>query len=132
VAYYYGPSFALLTDISFVHRGNIDNTGQSLTFSSYLFGFRVPVPLRHSRFVPYGQALIGVTRESGPFAHVPATSFQNDTEISAAGGAGLDYRVKPHLTLRAIQVEYLLTHFPNGLNSRQNNLRLETGAALRF
>jgi peptidoglycan-associated lipoprotein len=132
VAYYYGPHFALVADLSFVHRGNVDNTGQFLSFSSYLFGARVPVPLRHTRLVPFGQALIGVTRESGTFAQVAATNFQNDSQVSAAGGAGLDYRLNPQVTLRTFQVEYLLTRFPNGLNGRQNNLRLETGVALRF
>jgi len=29
-------------------------------------------------------------------------------------------------------VEYLLTRFSNGVNSRQNNLRLESGLAARF
>ena len=131
-AYYYGPHFALVADISFVHTGNADNTDQGLSFTSYLFGARVPVPLHHARIVPFGQILIGVTHESGPFAHVVATSFQDDSEISAAGGAGLDYRLTPHLTVRTIQVEYLLTRFPNGLNSRQNNLRLESGLVARF
>ena len=131
-AYYYGAHFALVGDVSFVHRGNVDNTGQFLSFSSYMVGARVPVPLHRMRITPYGQILIGVTRESGTFAHVVATSFQNDTEFSAAGGGGLDYRLTPRITLRAIQAEYLLTRFPNGVNGRQNNLRLESGVALRF
>jgi peptidoglycan-associated lipoprotein len=131
-AYYYGPHFALIGDVSFVHTGNAGNTNLGLSFTSYLVGARVPVPLHHARIVPYGQIMIGVTRESGPFAHVAATSQQNDSEFSGAAGAGLDYRLTPHLTLRTFQVEYLLTRFPNGLNSRQNNLRLQSGVAVRF
>jgi len=131
-AYYYGPHFALVGDVSFVHTSNADNTAQGLSFTSYLFGARVPVPLHHAHIVPFGQILIGATHESGPFAHVPATNFQNDSEFSAAGGGGLDYRLTPHLTLRTFQVEYLLTRFSNGVNSRQNNLRLESGLAARF
>jgi peptidoglycan-associated lipoprotein len=131
-AYYYGPHFALVGDVSFVHTGNADNTNLGLSFTSYLVGARIPVPLRRARIVPYGQVLIGVTHESGPFAHVAATNQQNDSEFSGAAGGGLDYRLTPHLTLRTFQVEYLLTRFPNGLNSRQNNLRLESGLAVRF
>jgi peptidoglycan-associated lipoprotein len=131
-AYYYGPHFALVADVSFVHTGNADNTAQGLSFTSYLVGARLPLPLHHARIVPFGQILIGVTHESGSFAHVPATGFQNDSEFSAAGGAGLDYRLTPRLTMRTIEVEYLLTRFPNGLNSRQNDLRLESGLAMRF
>ena len=130
-AYYYGPHFALLVDISFAHTGNDDNTAQALSFTSYHFGVRVPVPFKHTRFVPFGQALVGLTRESGQFVQASAGS-QSDTQVSAAGGAGLDYRLTPHLTLRALQAEYLLTRFPNGSNGRQNNLRLESGLAVRF
>jgi hypothetical protein len=36
------------------------------------------------------------------------------------------------ISLRAGQTEYLLTLFPNGVNSRQNNFNRTTGTVLRF
>jgi peptidoglycan-associated lipoprotein len=129
-AYYYGPHFALVTDVSYVHNGNANNTGKSLNFASYLFGARVPVPLQHTRFIPFGQILLGVTHDSGPIAQASASSY--NTVIAAEFGGGLDYRLTPHLTLRAVQAEYLLTRFANGVNDRQNNLRIDSGVAVRF
>jgi len=131
-AYYYSPYFALVADFSFVHQGNVNNTGKSLSFSSYLFGARVPVPLHHARIVPFGQVLLGVTHDSGAVAQVSATNFQNASVVTAAGGGGLDYRLTPRLTVRTVQVDYLITQFPNGVNNRQNDLRINSGLALRF
>ena len=131
-AYYYGPHFALVADISYVHQGNVNNTGKSLNFASYLFGARVPMPLDHARVIPFGQVLLGVTHDSGPIAQVSATNFLYANVVSASAGGGLDYRLTPHLTLRAVEVEYLLTRFPNGVNSRQNNLKINSGFAVRF
>jgi len=47
-------------------------------------------------------------------------------------GGGFDYRLSRRLSLRPIQADYLFTHFPNGTNDHQNNLRLTTGLAVRF
>jgi hypothetical protein len=34
--------------------------------------------------------------------------------------------------LRAIQADYYLTHFDNGVNTRQNNFRIGVGLVIRF
>jgi hypothetical protein len=44
-------------------------------------------------------------------------------------GGGLDLKVLPFISLRPIQIDYLLTHF----NSKtQNQLRISAGIVLRF
>ena len=39
-------------------------------------------------------------------------------------GGGLDIGLTEHIMLRAIQADYYLTHFDNGVNTRQNNFRI--------
>ena len=44
-------------------------------------------------------------------------------------GGGADFQLTRHVALRAIQVEYLYTHFSG---ARQNNMRLQSGLVYRF
>jgi hypothetical protein len=36
------------------------------------------------------------------------------------------------ISIRAVEVDYLLTNFANGVNQRQNNLRVIAGVFFRF
>jgi peptidoglycan-associated lipoprotein len=131
-AYYLARNFAFVADLSFVHQGNVNGTGKSLNFASYLFGGRIPVPVPHTRIVPFGQIMVGFTHDSGPIALVSASNYQDSNVPSMSAGGGVDVRLTPHLTLRAGEVEYVLTRFLNGVNSRQNNFRINSGVAVRF
>lgn len=109
--------------------GNILNTGNSGTFSTYLFGPRVSY--RHySRITPFGQVLIGV-------AHTGASTFgtaDSQNAFAMTAGGGVDYKVFDHFAVRAFQAEYLLTRFGVGTigTQNQNNVRISTGLVVRF
>lgn len=96
---------------------------------TYLFGPRLSY--RHlGRFTPFGQVLFGVAHDT---SNVLLTS--NQTHFAMTLGGGVDYRLAHRLSLRPLQVDYLLTHFDEfGASSRptQNNLRLSTGVVLHF
>jgi hypothetical protein len=49
-------------------------------------------------------------------------------------GVGVDYRLNNRFSLRPLQVDYLLTRFPEGTgsNQTQNNLRASTGIVVHF
>jgi hypothetical protein len=92
---------------------------------SYLFGPRVN--FRRGRVNPFAQTLFGGIRttdgigESGP---------ENNFAMSSRGG--VDFKVSKHVSVRPIQAEYFMTKLPDGLNNRQNNLRLGAGVAFRL
>jgi hypothetical protein len=44
-------------------------------------------------------------------------------------GGGADVRLTPRLSFRAIQAEYLYTHFSG---AKQNNLRIQSGLVYHF
>jgi peptidoglycan-associated lipoprotein len=131
-AYYYGPQFALVAEFSKTNNDNVDNTGHELTISNYLMGGKFLFPLRKTRVVPYTQVLMGVSRDSGFIAQVYPGGSSSYSVFAASLGAGLDYRLKHKLTLRLFKVDYLVTTFPNRADDHQNNLRVTSGAALRF
>ena len=47
-------------------------------------------------------------------------------------GSGLDISITRHMAVRALEADYFLTRFNNGVNDHQNNLRLAAGIVIRF
>jgi peptidoglycan-associated lipoprotein len=92
---------------------------------NYLFGPRFAYH-NSGRMTPYVQALFGGERASATITGLGSAS--NSTFAMTIGG-GADFQMTHHLAFRAIQVEYLYTHF-GGV--KQNNMRLQSGLVYRF
>jgi opacity protein-like surface antigen len=92
---------------------------------SYLFGPRVYFPT-HGRVFPFVQTLFGGERFS---AGVTGLGSGSSSAFAMSAGGGADVTLTKHISLRAIQVEYLYTHFGG---ASQNNLRLQSGIVWRF
>jgi opacity protein-like surface antigen len=93
---------------------------------SYLVGPRVN--FRHARFTPFVQALFGGVHTTDGIAQ--STGGQDHFAMTAGGG--LDFKVSRHVSVRPIQAEYFMTKIPDGLNNRQDNLRLGAGIVFRL
>ena len=90
---------------------------------SYLFGPRAN--LRRDRFTPFAQVLLGgILTTSGIGQPGPLNQF------ALTAGGGVDFKLSEHLAVRPLQAEYFLTKVSDGLNNRQNNLRLSSGIVL--
>jgi opacity protein-like surface antigen len=92
---------------------------------SYLFGPRLYFRPQ-GRVFPFVQALFGGEQFSAGISGVGSGS---SSAFAMAAGGGADVTLTRHVSLRAIQVDYLLTHFNS---ASQNNLRLQTGLVWRF
>src|SRR5271163_1841815 len=72
---------------------------------TYLFGPRFT--WRHSRLNPYVQFLFG-----GAYAWAgPAGNSNTQNAFATAAGGGLDYRWTNRISIKPIQVEYVMTQF---------------------
>jgi opacity protein-like surface antigen len=91
----------------------------------YLFGPRIYFPT-HGRVFPFVQALFGGERFS---AGVTGVGSGSSNAFAMTAGGGADITLTRHVSFRAIQVEYLYTHFGG---ASQNNLRLQSGIVWRF
>jgi outer membrane immunogenic protein len=104
-------------------------TGQAAGVSAhevnYLFGPRFSYR-NYGRVTPYAQVLLGGERASTSITGLGSASTN---AFAMTFGGGADFRVSRHLAFRAIQFEYLYTHF-NG--AKQNNLRIQSGLVYRF
>lgn len=101
-------------------------SGTSAHELSYLFGPRIYFPMTRGRVFPFVQVLAGGERFS---AGVSGLGSASSSAFAAAAGGGADVTLTRHLTLRAVQVDYLYTHFGG---ASQNNLRLQSGIVYRF
>lgn len=130
-AYNFTSSIAGVAQFSAQHASNVNGTGADLTLKSYLFGARYSWR-NSSRFVPFGQALLGGSHAGtnlsigGPILGNTSNSF------ALSAGGGLDVALTTHFAVRAFEADYFRTQFPNGVNDRQNNLRLGAGLIFKW
>jgi hypothetical protein len=101
--------------------------GANTHLRTYLVGPQLRFPGPISPFVHF---LAGAAHESIDTSRGPLiTTGPTQTAFATTIGAGFDLKVLPFISLRPIQVEYLLTHF----NSKtQNQPRISAGIVLRF
>ena len=108
------------------------------TAFSYLFGPRFSYR-NGSRFTPFIQVLAGGIHASpvtvANCSGSGCTPLPAQSAFAMMGGGGLDIRLTHHLSLRAVQAEYMMTRFasvPSGASASQNDLRLSSGLVFRF
>ena len=117
----------------------VNSSGKVYT---YLFGPRLSFR-NHTRFTPFAQVLAGgvhasaVTVDGCSGAACAVLPLQNS--FAFTGGGGLDIRITHHISIRAVQAEYMMTRFQDvangvstGTSGSQNDLRLSTGLLFAF
>jgi opacity protein-like surface antigen len=104
-------------------------TGINDTLMTYMFGPRFN--WRHAKLNPYAQFLFGGAYVWNSPPGLPSTS-QN--AFATAAGGGLDYNWTNHISIKPIQVEYLMTQInsANGFGSHQNDVRYSAGVVFKF
>jgi len=93
----------------------------------------------HSLYQPFGQALFGVAHGFNSYFPAPAPTYYttSSTTFSTTLGGGLDLAISPRVWIRAAEVDYHYSLFPNSPNNvlksdRQNELRISAGVVFRF
>ena len=99
--------------------------GASVHYQTYLFGPQVHFPGPVS---PFAHLLIGAAHESvgtgnSNIASASASAF------AVAAGAGIDLHIAPFLSVRPIQLDYLVTRFGS---TTQNQVRASAGLVVHF
>jgi hypothetical protein len=110
--------------------GNINSSGVGLSLITATFGPRYT--WSRARTVAFGQFLFGGARGfDSVFPTVGGTEAKASSLAVQAGG-GMDVNLRPHLGLRAFEVDWLHTQLPNQSTSEQNILRIGAGVVIRF
>jgi hypothetical protein len=99
---------------------------------TFLFGPRISLPGKVS---PFAHVLVGGAHESIGAGVTPITGFSasviptSGNAFATAIGGGIDLRVARFLSVRPIQLDYLMTRFNS---TTQNQPRVSAGIVLRF
>jgi opacity protein-like surface antigen len=113
-------------DLSGFYATSTGNGAFAGAFLPYLLGPRVK--FTHGKFTPFVQTLLGGVRTTDGIAQ--STGTENNFAMTAGGG--IDIKVSRQVSVRPIQAEYFMTKIPDGLNNRQDNLRIGAGVVLRL
>ncbi len=92
---------------------------------NYLVGPRVN--FRRDKVTPFVQTLFGGIWSTSGIGH---SGSENNFAMTAGGG--IDFKVSKHVSIRPVQAEYFMTKVPDGLNNRQDNLRVGSGIVVRL
>jgi outer membrane immunogenic protein len=130
-AYNFTRSFALVAEVGSQRASDISGLGEDFTLTSYLFGPRYSWR-RSSHFVPFAQVLLGGVHAGGSFPSNGSGFAGSSNAFALIAGGGLDIGIARHFAIRAFEADYYRTQFANGVNDRQNNLRLGAGVIFRF
>jgi outer membrane protein OmpA-like peptidoglycan-associated protein len=113
----------------------VDSGGSAFT---YLFGPRLSFR-NHSRITPFAQVLFGAAHTGqvtlSGCTGSSCTPLPAQTAFAMTAGGGFDIRLARHISIRAIQAEYLMTRFADpttGAGNTQNDLRLSAGLLFRL
>jgi len=166
VAYTLRQGIGLVLDVGAVHAGSLfgiannvtgNHPGVDHTLVNFVLGPRYTFH-RHSRWMPFGQALFGGARATssttvtlldggaiwpppglivppGTLQPVDATLQAERTGFAMLVGGGLDIKVSKHIALRPIGADYYLTRLPSfvtGNDSNKNHFRYSAGVNFLF
>jgi hypothetical protein len=94
---------------------------------------------RYGRVVPFAHVLAGAGHISGTINHsaifvpiptlLPQNTSQSNTALTVIAGAGIDINVNSRVSIRAFELDYLMTRF---YNQRQDNGRASFGMVFNF
>jgi len=126
VVYNITSHWAGIADLTVGHATNVDNSLQNILIFDYLFGPRY-TRRNSSRYVYYGQALLGGAKEDVNFEFTI-----NRNAFAVLAGGGVTTRLKGRLGMTLGEVDWIYSRIPNAVNNRQNDLRIATGITYHF
>jgi outer membrane immunogenic protein len=126
VVYNLTSNWAGVADMTVGHANNVNNSGQNITIFDYLFGPRYTRRMS-SRFVPYGQVMLGGAMENVNFQFAI-----NRNAFAVLAGGGVTTQLKHRFGLTLGEVDWIYSRIPNAVNDRQNDLRIVTGFTYHF
>ena len=126
--------FFLAGDVTVVHAGKIAAHDYDLTLTTFTAGVRYKPGFAMGPLAPFGQVLAGGSHAGGTLVegNTPAAGSSVAFASNVGGGLDLKFGAESRFSLRAVEADYLVTLFHNGLNDHQNILRLSTGITIHF
>lgn len=105
-------------------------------FSAHQFLFGPRIAARTNRVTAFGHALFGVNRSkvSSLALGIITIPGETETDFAMALGGGLDISIGKHVSIRAVQVDYLPVRDDGDVGNPLwlDNIRLQTGVVIKL
>ncbi|MGD0735469.1 MAG: hypothetical protein ABR976_09990 [Terracidiphilus sp.] len=124
--------WGVVAEVNGLHTANIQSSGVSLDLVTASFGPRYTWTPAHARYSIFGQMLVGETWGLNSVFPSVNGAMQNARSLAVEGGGGFDVALTPHVSLRAIKVDWLRTQLPNSTTNVQNDVTLGAGVVIKF
>ena len=128
--FYHG--LGAVADVGGMGTGNINSTGVSLDLVTATFGPRYTWAPARKKYEFFGQGLAGVANGFNGLFPAATGATTSQTSLAVEAGGGMNVALRPHVALRAFEVNYVRTQLPNSTNNVQNNVRFGAGIVFRF
>ncbi len=112
------------------HSSHISPLAQDLTLTTFTAGPRVTYTWH--RFTPFGEVLVGGAHGGDSYFPSLTSSSTGASSFAVSTGGGVDIKLDHRFSLRALDMQYLRTSFPNGVNGEQNQLMIGAGLVIGF
>ena len=114
-------------DVYYAENGQINNTDEQISVFNALAGPRYTYHT-YNRYTPYGQALAGVSRVGSNYYAYKT----GETALAAQAGIGVEVWLTKHISAVPFEADWVFSRAVNGVNTRQNNLRVGVGVVYRM
>ena len=112
------------------HASNIAGGPFDLSTVTTVFGPRYTVV--HNRTALYGETLIGESHGFDSYFPNKNGATASASSLALEIGGGVDLRLRPRIAIRALQINWLRTSFPNATTNIQNSLQFGGGIVFRL
>ena len=120
-------------DVSGGYTSNFNNNGLGLSLITVVVGPRYTWVLpRQTKYELYGQALGGEAFGINGYFPTSTGIVSNANSLALEVGGGMNIALRPHLALRAFQLNWLRTQLPNSATNVQNYAQVGVGVTYRF
>lgn len=122
----------IVADVAGLHASNASGSGVGLDLVTATFGPRYTWSPEHRRYAFFGQVLLGEANGLNSVFPTPTGAIDSDHGLALYVGGGANLHLTHHLSVRALEADWLRTQLPNATSNVQNNLRLGTGLIFQF
>jgi outer membrane protein OmpA-like peptidoglycan-associated protein len=129
-SYHVNDWFRIAGEFTGGHTSHISSLGQDLTLLTFTGGPQVAH--RFGKFTPYGEVLVGGAHGSDSYFPSKTSSSTSASSFALSTGGGLDIKLSTSFSIRAVDVQYLRTSFPNANSNEQNQMMIGAGVVFKF
>jgi hypothetical protein len=126
----FAPHWGVAMSVAGEHASKVAGGPFDLSTVTTVFGPRYTIV--HNKTALYGETLIGESHGFDSYFPNKNGATNSFNTFALQIGGGVDLRLRPRIAIRALQINWLRTNFPNATTNVQNSLQFGGGIIFRL